>query len=196
MHANDLSGAQIKDLDMPPNLDLVPSVHDELGMCGAPVPTEAPPENSMASLHDQADRVLDKWYQYIVQGVRVAVQQAPDEMLSTEGFTRLLLVRHDDNVCWRPQALAKHVDICRWYRDARSKLFPSIAALARVWLGRSPSNAFQERVFSTGAFVMNSLRTSTDNMPAEMQVLLKHNRTENRRMEMESVAVADYTQAA
>ncbi|EEY62241.1 uncharacterized protein PITG_14162 [Phytophthora infestans T30-4] len=184
------------DLDMPPNLDLVSSVHDELVMCGAPVPTEAPPENSMASLHDQADRVLDKWYQYTVQWVRVAVQQAPDEMLSTEDFTRLLLVRHDDSVCWRLQALAKHVDICRWYRDAGSKLFPSIAALARVWLGRSPSNAFQERVFSTGAFVMNSLRTSTDNMRAEMQVLLKHNRTENRRMEMESVAVSDYTQSA
>ncbi|KAF4132035.1 hypothetical protein GN958_ATG18774, partial [Phytophthora infestans] len=158
MQANDLSGAQIKDLgmppnldlDMPPNLDSVPSVHDELVMCGAPVPTQAPPENPMAILHDQADIVLDKWYQYTVQWVRVAVQQAPDEMLSTEDFT------------------PKHVDICRWYRDAGSKLFPSIAALVRVWLGRSPSNAFHERVFSTGAFVMNSLRTSTDNMRAEM----------------------------
>ncbi|KAG1693319.1 hypothetical protein DVH05_023783 [Phytophthora capsici] len=44
MHANDLSGAQIKELDMPPNLDLVPSVHDELVMCGAPVPAEALPK--------------------------------------------------------------------------------------------------------------------------------------------------------
>ncbi|ETM38233.1 hypothetical protein L914_15402 [Phytophthora nicotianae] len=35
----------------------------------------------------------------------------------------------------------------------------------------------QERVFSAGAFVMSALRTSTDNYQAEMQMLLKHNRS-------------------
>nr|KAE8920072.1 hypothetical protein PF009_g29630 [Phytophthora fragariae] len=42
------------------------------------------------------------------------------------------------------------------------KGFPPIAALARVWLGRSPSNAFQERVFSTGSFVVSYLRIHND----------------------------------
>ncbi|KAE8978529.1 hypothetical protein PF011_g23200 [Phytophthora fragariae] len=42
------------------------------------------------------------------------------------------------------------------------KGFPSIAALARVWLGKSPSNAFQERVFSTGSFVVSYLRIHND----------------------------------
>ncbi|OWZ18587.1 hypothetical protein PHMEG_0007302 [Phytophthora megakarya] len=65
----------------------------------------------------------------------------------------------------------------------RCVLFPSIAALARVWLGRSPSNAFQERVFSTRGFIMSNLRTRTDNQRAEMQVLLRHNRDEIRQME-------------
>ncbi|KAE9029708.1 hypothetical protein PR001_g11455 [Phytophthora rubi] len=39
--------------------------------------------------------------------------------------------------------------------------FRSIAALARIWLGRAPSNASQERVFSTGGFVMNSLHSGS-----------------------------------
>ncbi|KAG2786179.1 hypothetical protein PC116_g6750 [Phytophthora cactorum] len=80
-------------------------------------------------------------------------------------------------------------------------MFPSIAALARVWLGRGPSNAHQEGVFSTGAFVMNSLRTRTENRRAEMQVLMKHNRSEIRRMEMANVCSpvfdnVDHIQAA
>ncbi|KAG2988605.1 hypothetical protein PC123_g23491 [Phytophthora cactorum] len=48
------------------------------------------------------------------------------------------------------------------------------------------SNAFQERVFSTGAFVMSSLRNCTYNHRAEMQVLMKHNRSEIRNIEMAS----------
>ncbi|KAE8959742.1 hypothetical protein PR003_g31588 [Phytophthora rubi] len=64
--------------------------------------------------------------------------------------------------------------------------------LSRLWwLGRSPSNAFQERVFTTGGFVMSSLRARTDNQRAEVQVLLKHNRAEIRRTERESGGAVD-----
>ncbi|KAE9337505.1 hypothetical protein PR003_g11982 [Phytophthora rubi] len=44
---------------------------------------------------------------------------------------------------------------------------------------------------STGGFVMSNLRTRTDNQRAEMQVLLKHNRAEVRRMERERGGIMD-----
>ncbi|KAG4045212.1 hypothetical protein PC123_g19375 [Phytophthora cactorum] len=43
------------------------------------------------------------------------------------------------------QGLFKHVDICQGSQEFGAKAFPSAAALARVWLGRESSNAFQER---------------------------------------------------
>ncbi|KAI9988984.1 hypothetical protein PInf_022705 [Phytophthora infestans] len=54
-----------------------------------------------------------------------------------------------------------------------------------------PSVDDELRVFSTGAFVMGPLRTSTDNRRAEIQVLMKHNRAEIRRMEHASIRVCE-----
>ncbi|KAF4136244.1 hypothetical protein GN958_ATG14563 [Phytophthora infestans] len=179
------------DVDTPPNLDLVPSVDDELVMCGAPLVASSSSNTPVASLHDRADEVLAKWYQHSVNWVPVALQQASDDQLTEADLTKLLLVRRRNDVCWNLQALCEHIDICHWYRETGAATFPSIAALARVWLGRSPSNAFQERVFSTGAFVMGPLRTSTDNRRAEIQVLMKHNRAEIRRMEHASIRVCE-----
>ncbi|KAF4140758.1 hypothetical protein GN958_ATG10038 [Phytophthora infestans] len=59
-------------------------------------------------------------------------------------------------------------------------MFPSVAALARVWLDRSPSNTFQERVFSTGAPLPNRSRTETRRV--KKQLLMKHNRKELRKI--------------
>ncbi|KAG2773459.1 hypothetical protein Pcac1_g15730 [Phytophthora cactorum] len=76
----------------------------------------------------KADEILKKWYQHAVNWVRVASQQVPDDKLTTEAFTRLLLVRREDAVCWDLQVLGKYVDVCRWYRETGAALFPSIAA--------------------------------------------------------------------
>nr|KAE8942108.1 hypothetical protein PF009_g8138 [Phytophthora fragariae] len=80
----------------------------------------------------------------------------------SEDLTPLLLVRRDGVVFWRVETFIKYANILHWFRDSGCKGFSSIAALARVWLGRSPSNAFQERVFRTGSFVVSYLRIHND----------------------------------
>ncbi|POM66543.1 Hypothetical protein PHPALM_17582 [Phytophthora palmivora] len=142
-----------------------------------------PETTPLSTLCDQADKVLQEWLQYTVDWVTVALHQSVDKTKTRDDWTRLLLVRSGGAICWRVEAICEHVNILSWFSESGSALFPSIAALARVWLGRAPSNAFQERVFSTGGIVMSSLRTRTDNHRAEMQVVLKHNRKEIRRME-------------
>ncbi|KAE9278236.1 hypothetical protein PF008_g28662 [Phytophthora fragariae] len=165
-----------------PNFDLVPSTDDEKMICGAPSQSTAA-ATPLASLNEEAGKILEEWYQFTVDWVATAVLQSTDTAKSSDDFTPLLLVRRNGVVCWRVEAVCEHVDILRWFREVGSARFPSIAALARIWLGRAPSNAFQERVFSTGGIVMSNLRTRTDNRRAEMQVLLKQNWKEFRRME-------------
>ncbi|ETK77029.1 hypothetical protein L915_16667 [Phytophthora nicotianae] len=191
IHASNPNNSLHTDVDTPTNLDLVPSVDDKLVMCGAPLVASSSSSTPVASLHDQADEVLAKWYQHSVNWVPAALQQASDDQLTEADFTKSLLVRRRNDVCWNLQALCEHIDICHWYRETGAATFPTIAALTRVWLGRSPSNAFQERVFSTGAFVMGPPRTSTDNRRAETQVLMMHNRAEIRRMEHASVRICE-----
>nr|KAE8921451.1 hypothetical protein PF009_g28272 [Phytophthora fragariae] len=169
-----------------PNFDLVPSVDDDKVICGAPIAVTKPTTTSKTIQHAQADKVVDEWLEYTVDWVSVACRYSADENKSKDDFTPLMLVRRNGVVCWRVEAVCEHVDILRWFRESASGRFRSIAALARIWLGRAPSNASQERVFSTGGFVMNSLRTRTNNLRAEMQVLLKHNKKEIRHMELES----------
>jgi hypothetical protein len=149
--------------DTAPNMDLVPSVDDETVIYSAPV--AASPESNQTSqhLHDEADKVLAKWYEYTVPWVSVAVHQAASDKLTADDFTRLLLVRREGKVSWRLQGLGKYVNVCQWFLERGRALFPSIDALARVWLSRSASNAPQERVFSTGYLVMGPLRTRTTN---------------------------------
>ncbi|ETK92255.1 hypothetical protein L915_04352, partial [Phytophthora nicotianae] len=100
-----------------------------------------------------------------------AVQHAPEKTKTSDDFTPLLLVRRNGVVCWRVEPVCEHVDILRWFREVGSSRFPSVAALARIWLGRATRfrNAFSLPV------VMSNRRTRTDNYRAEMQVLLKHN---------------------
>ncbi|KAG6965722.1 hypothetical protein JG688_00007068 [Phytophthora aleatoria] len=64
---------------------------------------------------------------------------------------------------WNVEHLCQRIDGCKWFAESGDKIFPSIAKLARVWLGRSSSTAFQECFFSNGSYTMNSLRIHTDN---------------------------------
>ncbi|KAE9009413.1 hypothetical protein PR003_g14552 [Phytophthora rubi] len=169
-----------------PNFDLVPSVDDDKVICGAPIAVTKPTTTSNTIQHAQADKVVDEWLEYTVDWVSVACRYSAGENKSKDDFTPPMLVRRNGVVCWRVEAVCEHVAILRWFRESASGQFRSIAALARIWLRRAPSNASQERVFSTGGFVMNSVHTRTDNLCAEMQVLLKHNKKEIRHMELES----------
>ncbi|KAL3672451.1 hypothetical protein V7S43_001750 [Phytophthora oleae] len=159
------------------NFDLVPSADDEKGICGAPIAVSMDEAKPPSTVHEKADKVVEERLQYTVDWVAVAVLQSTHadniHIMTKDDFTPLLLVRNGV-VCWRVQAVCEHVDILRWFREIGAARFPSIAALARVWLGRTPFNPFQERVFSVGGIVMSSLRSRKDNPRAEVQVLLKH----------------------
>ncbi|ETL99118.1 hypothetical protein L917_03989 [Phytophthora nicotianae] len=165
--------------EISPNLDLVPSMDDDDMQCGAPLTLEDAGRWSLSSLHQEADEVLDRWLSHNVSWVQVAVQQADDKGMTAE----VMLVRRNGTVRWSLQGLFKHVDVCQWFKKVGAKHFPSVAALARVWLGRVSSNSFQERVFSTGGLIMSSRRTSTDNERDKMQVLLKQNSSAIKRVE-------------
>ncbi|KAG3217909.1 hypothetical protein PC129_g11267 [Phytophthora cactorum] len=69
-------------------------------------------------------------------------------------------------------------DLKKWYQHTVNWF--------RVAVQQVSDDKLTKRVFSTGAFVMSLLRTCTDNHRAEMQVLMKHNRSEIRKMEMAS----------
>ncbi|ETN00859.1 hypothetical protein PPTG_17709 [Phytophthora nicotianae INRA-310] len=131
-------------------LDLVPSMDDDDMQCGAPLTLEDAGRRSLSSLRQEADEVLDRWLSHNVPWVQVAVQQADDKGMTAEAMTGLLLVRRSGTVRWSLQGLFKHLDVCRWFKEVGAKRFPSVSVLARVWRGRVSSNAFQERVFSTG----------------------------------------------
>ncbi|KAG1695293.1 hypothetical protein DVH05_020672 [Phytophthora capsici] len=166
LHDRDLNAVETTATTTSPNLGLVPYTDGEV-ICGAPIEAVTEGEALSPTLHEQADRVLEEWLQYTVDWVATAVQQAPEKTKTSDDFTLLLLVRRNGSVCWRVEAVCEHEDILRWFREVGSSRFPSVAALARIWLGRAPSNAFQERVFSTGGIVMSNRRTRTDNYRAE-----------------------------
>ncbi|GMF28801.1 unnamed protein product [Phytophthora lilii] len=86
--------------------------------------------------------------------------------------------RDDGTSCWDIPELFRHVDICQRFKSAGVGDFPTIALLARVWLGRAVSTAFQERGISSGSIVMRPYRSRTDRDRAEKQMLLKHNADE------------------
>jgi hypothetical protein len=89
----------------------------------------------------------------------------------------LCFKKDDDTVCWNLVELYR-IDILRWFRDIGQTKFPTLAVLARVWLGKVSSTAFQERVFSSGGNVVSTQRSQMDNDRAEMSMLLHSNRSQ------------------
>ncbi|KAG6970146.1 hypothetical protein JG688_00005004 [Phytophthora aleatoria] len=74
--------------------------------------------------------------------------------------------------------LCQYIDVRRWFVETGERTFPTISMLARIWLDRSSSTAYQERIFSTGSFVMSPLRSRTGHETAQRQLILHHNRQE------------------
>ncbi|KAE9179415.1 hypothetical protein PF002_g27822 [Phytophthora fragariae] len=91
MRAADSNDSQNAAVDTPPNMDLVPTVDDDLVICGAPLMSTPANSELMSSIRDQANQVLDEWFTHTEQWVRVAVHQTTGESMTTEDFTKQLL---------------------------------------------------------------------------------------------------------
>jgi len=122
-------------------------------------------------------------FDYYKDWATVARDQTSKEISKAELMKRMCIRRADGEVYWDLIELYSNVDICRWYLEQGESLFPSIALMARLWLERSLSTAFQERVFSSASAVMSPHRPRTEIERAEMQIILKHNAEEMTRME-------------
>ncbi|OWZ01430.1 hypothetical protein PHMEG_00027181 [Phytophthora megakarya] len=127
------------------------------------------------TLNSEADEVVKKWLNHRIDWAEVAKGQNVILEACGKDYRKLTMLDRKGRRVWHVEKLCQHIDVCRWFAETGEKQFPSIAKLARVWLGRSSSTAFQERVFSTGSFVMGPLRTQTDNERAQKQLILRHN---------------------
>jgi hypothetical protein len=141
---------------------------------GAPVPTKMKAGFQESHLREEAVGALHRWMHHQEDWVNVVVSQGAKE--DRAALSKLMCIkRDDDTVCWNIVELCR-VDVLRWFRDVDEAAFPRTAVLARIWLGKASSTAFQERVFSTAGIVMSPQRSQTDNERAEKQLLLRVNR--------------------
>jgi hypothetical protein len=162
------------------NLDMLQT--PEAFILGAPVATTTKEDIQETRLREESDAIVNRWIAEEINWVKVANKQQETEDVVSPDFSNQLMVQDGGNAYWNLLGLYKHVDILRWFRDVGEKKYPSIALLARLWLGKAASTAFQERVFSTGGNVMDEKRTQTDRERAEKQLLLRHNRQEVAQM--------------
>jgi hypothetical protein len=155
---------------------------------GEDIPRTATQSAQQQSLHDESADIIERWFAFREDWLEVARTQKLHHV-TQEQLARALCVRSSDGrQCWDIVELYKHIDICRWFLDSGQIKFPSIAVLARVWLARSTSTAFQERVFSSGSCVMSPLRSRLDNDFGEKLLLLCHNKHEIKRMKEDTAA--------
>jgi hypothetical protein len=142
---------------------------------GAPVPTNT--KRGFQEYHhkDEATAVFRRWMAHQEDWVNVALAQGATE--DRAALAKSMCFRRGGAVCWNVVELYR-LDILRWFKEVGEPQFPTIAMVARIWLGKVSSSAFQERVFSTGGVVMAPTRTKTDNDRAEKQLLLCKNKAE------------------
>ncbi|KAL3667593.1 hypothetical protein V7S43_007147 [Phytophthora oleae] len=187
LHINeDAEGDAVNSAASSPGRDCSSSSDTELDLlCGEEVlkPVDSTPTD--VSLNAKADAVMEQWLDLRIDWEEVVRHQIPDKQECDRVLSKLAIRnKKQGNVrVWNVEQLCQQVDVWRWFADYGQARFPSVAKFARVWLGRSCSTAFQERVFSTATLVMNSLRTSTDNERAERQLIMRHNREEMKRMD-------------
>jgi len=106
----------------------------------------------------EADELWQRWMKHDV---------------SWEEHTSADLLKSDNDYdVWK---LYKEVDVLKWYQDVGASAFLSVAMMARVYLAKPMSNAFQERFFSTAGIVLGVKRTRLESSRAEKLQLLMHN---------------------
>ncbi|OQR89798.1 hypothetical protein ACHHYP_06045 [Achlya hypogyna] len=94
--------------------------------------------------------------------------------VSWETYTTANVIKNGNQEHYDAWKLYKHIDVLKWYRDDGASSFPSIAVLARVYLAKPMSNAYQERFFSTAGRVLTIKRTRLDSSRAGKLQLLMH----------------------
>ncbi|KAG1711378.1 hypothetical protein DVH05_008632 [Phytophthora capsici] len=151
-------------------------------LCGEEVSPQSEQSLADSNLAKEADAVVDMWLDLRVEWGEVAKSQYKDADKRSEVLGKLSMPQPNGKRVWNVERLCEYIDVRRWFIETGERAFPTIAMLARTWLGRSCSTAFQERVFSTGSFVMSPLRSRTDNERAHKQLILRHNREEINRM--------------
>ncbi|KAG6963297.1 hypothetical protein JG688_00008204 [Phytophthora aleatoria] len=144
-------------------------------LCGEEVSEQA--EQSLA------ESILPKEADLRIEWVEVAMKQYVTKEECNEVMGMLSMVLPDGKRVWNVERLCQYINLRQWFLDTGEQ---TIALLARVWLGRRSSTAFQERVFSTRSFVMSPLRTRTDNERAHRQLILHHNANEIERLKESS----------
>jgi hypothetical protein len=136
------------------------------------------------ALDAKADEILEEWFSLRIDWADVLRRQCPNQDEYEKILAKLTVRDRKRKVrVWNVEQLCAQIDVCRWFNEVGESKYPSVCKVARVWLGRDSSTAFQERVFSTGSFLMSSLRTRTDNERAQRQLILRQNRLELMRME-------------
>ncbi|KAI9981283.1 hypothetical protein PInf_008936 [Phytophthora infestans] len=162
---------------------------DEL-LLGAPIRTSKTREEVKESeINARAESIMREWLEMEPEWLEVAQRQNPD--IQKEDLSSAMTTDSRNGMCWSLLGLYKHVYVQQWFRDEGESLYPSMALLARIHLGKIASSAFQERVFSTGGIIMGRLRTRTDNRRSEKQLLLRHNRDEIVRLKQDARKVRD-----
>ncbi|POM76812.1 Hypothetical protein PHPALM_5907 [Phytophthora palmivora] len=152
-------------------------------LCGEEVSQQSDVNSVEDAINKEADAEVERWLNLRIEWAEVAKQQIANDTNRKQVLAKLTMRSREKKNVWNVEQLCQHIDVCRWFAEYGENTFPSIAKLVRVWLGRSSSTAFQERVFSTGSIVMSSLRTRTANERAQRQLVLRHNRAEIERME-------------
>lgn len=96
------------------------------------------------------------------------------QAVAWEDFTKADLLLDGDSNQYDVWKLFQHAEVLDWFAKIGQVSFPSIAILARSYLAKPMSNAFQERVFSTAGHVLSVKRTALDASRAEKLQLLMH----------------------
>ncbi|KAL3659235.1 hypothetical protein V7S43_015813 [Phytophthora oleae] len=154
LHINeDAEGDAVNSAASSPGRDCSSSSDTELDfLCGEEVlePVDSTPTD--VSLNAKADAVMEQWLDLRIGWEEVVRHQIPDKQECDRVLSKLTIRnKKQENVrVWNVEQLCQQVDVCRWFADYGQARFPSVAKLARVWLGRRCSTAFQERVFFNG----------------------------------------------
>jgi len=136
---------------------------DEFSIPIPVVPTTAP-EDILEQQRVEADAVWSAWMALAINWDEYAV-----------GADLKTMATGRKKVAYDVWKLYKSIDVLVWFRDVGQKTYPSIAVLARAYLAKPMSNAYQERFFSTAGNVLAKNRLFMDADRAEKLQMLKHN---------------------
>jgi hypothetical protein len=104
------------------------------------VPTKTKEGFQASHVKDEATATLRRWMSYQVDWVNVALSQGSTDDRSA--LSKKMCFKRGDQVCWNVVELSL-INLLEWFRDVGEPTFPTIATLARIWLGKVSSSAFK-----------------------------------------------------